>query len=305
MGMDYIGTSGWSYPSGFGKWNGIVYPRGDHGDELSYYAERFPAVEVNVSFYRIPAPAMVRGWLARTPPGFRFAVKLYRKFTHPEFYRREEGLSPEITAQDVAQVREGFDLLAAEGRLGAVLVQYPEFFTKRPETLRQLQATLETFREYPLAVELRHESWDDLQTAHVLASLPATRARIDEPFYHNLDLPPGEEETCQYWRFHGRNAEQWRKHGVGNRRYDYYYSAREVDEIAQVIEQQAPVKLDRYLFFNNHTNGSAVANAISLANRLHVKLPFHKFAHLTRHFPDLQPITGTEGGQMTLMVPFQ
>ena len=127
----YPGTSGWSYPAGYGKWNGVFYPKGRKVDELAYYAERFPAVEVNVTFYRLPSLETVRGWVERTPSSFLFSVKLFRKFTHPEFYAREEGLSPEITPEDVAGMRGVLDVLAARERLGAVLVEAPEQLMSR------------------------------------------------------------------------------------------------------------------------------------------------------------------------------
>jgi len=82
-----VGTSGWSYPSGRGTWNGIFYPpRGASGlrgaDELSFYAEHFDTVEANSTFYKPPAAATTARWVARTPAGFEFSVKLYQRFTH-------------------------------------------------------------------------------------------------------------------------------------------------------------------------------------------------------------------------------
>jgi uncharacterized protein YecE (DUF72 family) len=78
-----IGTSGWSYPSGAGTWNGVFYPAtrskraGTRGfDELRFYAEHFDTVEVNSTFYGQPRAEVTRGWAARTPPGFEFSLKL-------------------------------------------------------------------------------------------------------------------------------------------------------------------------------------------------------------------------------------
>ncbi len=120
----YIGTSGWSYPTGYGTWTGIVYPARWQGDELAYYAERFSAVEVNASFYRMPAVRVVRGWVERTPAAFRFTLKLFHKFTHPDWYARQTGQSPVVTGADIAGMRSILDVLAECGRLGALLVQY-------------------------------------------------------------------------------------------------------------------------------------------------------------------------------------
>src|SRR5499433_396713 len=86
-----IGTSGWNYPTGRGTWNGVFYPRPRHRskgfDELSFYAEHFDTVEVNSTFYGQPKAETSRNWIARTPPGFDFSIKLYQKFTHPKMYQ--------------------------------------------------------------------------------------------------------------------------------------------------------------------------------------------------------------------------
>src|SRR5215831_8246463 len=85
-----IGTSGWSYPTGKGTWNGVFYPparsRPKGFDELAFYAEHFDTVEVNSTFYGQPRAEVSRSWAARTPRGFEFSIKLYQKFTHPRMY---------------------------------------------------------------------------------------------------------------------------------------------------------------------------------------------------------------------------
>ena len=106
MGDLRIGTSGWSYPSGRGTWNGIFYPkqRPKRFDELAYYAEHFNTVEVNSTFYGQPRANVSRSWAVRTPPGFEFSLKLYQKFTHPRMYeQRVAGSLPEdVRAEDEA-----------------------------------------------------------------------------------------------------------------------------------------------------------------------------------------------------------
>ncbi len=296
----YLGTSGWSYPTGYGKWSGLFYPRRGASDELAYYAERFSAVEVNASFYRLPAPATVRGWAERTPAPFRFTMKLFRKFTHPDFYAREEGQSPEITPADVAAMRAALDPLAERGKLGALLVQYPEFFTRSEHAVAGLVRTLDAFHDYPLAVELRHRSWLASQTRDVLAHFRAALVRIDEPFFQTLDIPAAPAETLQYWRFHGRNAAEWRARGAGAKRYDYLYAPEEIDELAEIIERHRNPGQTAFVFCNNHPNAQAIANSIELAARLGLPIPFKKFAHLTAAFPRLAPLTGDGKTQMEL-----
>jgi len=79
-----IGCSGWSYPD----WEGPFYPAGmAAGDYLEWYADRFPIVEVDSTFYRPPTPRMVRGWRDRTPDGFKFALKVPQAITHQKQLR--------------------------------------------------------------------------------------------------------------------------------------------------------------------------------------------------------------------------
>ena len=77
----WIGTSGFSYP----EWKGSFYPEKIPGKEmLKYYSERFPTVEINNTFYRMPAPAMVEGWTKEVPEEFRFILKAPQRITHRE-----------------------------------------------------------------------------------------------------------------------------------------------------------------------------------------------------------------------------
>ena len=140
-----IGTSGWSYPSGKGTWNGVFYPkpRPRSFDELRFYARHFNAVEVNSTFYGQPRAEVSRSWVARTPANFEFAVKLFQKFTHPGMYRarlsstlpdeaknENQGIAElaRPNAADLDEFRRGIDPLAAAGKLGALLAQFPPSF---------------------------------------------------------------------------------------------------------------------------------------------------------------------------------
>src|SRR5688572_5660806 len=142
-----IGTSGWSYPSGKGTWNGLFYPatrskrRGTADfDELRFYAGHFDIVEVNSTFYGQPRPEAAKSWVQRTPRGFEFSLKLYQKFTHPKMFREaaltrapgSEGalldLLSQVTQSDIDEYRAGIEPLANAGRLGALLAQFPASF---------------------------------------------------------------------------------------------------------------------------------------------------------------------------------
>jgi uncharacterized protein YecE (DUF72 family) len=185
----HIGTSGWSYPSGAGTWNGVFYPpRRPRGfDELHFYAEHFDTVEVNSSFYRVPDPETTRGWLRRTPAEFTFSVKLYQKFTHPDLYIKRNNVSDwEVTAGDADDFRRAVDPIAGAQRLAAVLLQFPASFHAEPDTRAYLEWLLATFADYPLAVELRHRTWsDDASTWQLLSERGAAAVQNDEPRFRD------------------------------------------------------------------------------------------------------------------------
>ena len=147
-----IGTSGWNYPTGKGTWNGIFYPlpedRERGFDELRFYAERFNTVEVNSTFYGQPRANVTLGWVKRTPPDFEFAVKLFQKFTHPGHSPIDpDGRSPQA---DVDAFKGGIEPLAAAGKLGPLLAQFP---SQLPATRRKrvdyLAWLLKTFARLP------------------------------------------------------------------------------------------------------------------------------------------------------------
>jgi uncharacterized protein YecE (DUF72 family) len=293
-----IGTAGWHYPGGRGTWNGIVYPdrrarRGTGFDDLRYYAERFDTVEVNTSFYRPVTRNMAESWVSRTPDAFRFSLKLYQKFTHPELYAARSGTpDPTILSADVDEVHRGLEPIAASGKLGALLAQFPPSFVRDDVSREYLSWLLETFRAYPIAVELRHSSWSD-QAEDTLALLNESRAawaQIDEPkfrfsirqdFLRNV-------RGFYYMRLHGRNAAKWWKHDEAEDRYDYLYSSDELEPFAEIAEAVRTLVKKLYLYTNNHFAGKAVANAIMLRQRLGLPTPGDYPAALAERYPELQ-----------------
>jgi uncharacterized protein YecE (DUF72 family) len=281
-----IGTSGWSYPSGKGTWNGIFYPaqpgRRPRGsgtfDELRFYAEHFDTVEVNSTFYRVPAPATVRGWAERTPPGFEFSLKLYQKFTHPGMFAKATGRDPfDLGRKDVDEFRTALEPLASAGKLGALLAQFPASFKNEPDSRGYLEWLLEQFRDYPLAVELRHRGWSDdpVETLQMLGAFGAAWAQIDEPkfrFSIRQDLLPN-VKTFYYLRLHGRNAAQWWKHDASEDRYNYLYTADELAPFAEAAVEASREVKKAYLYTNNHFSAKSVANAAILKHQLGQELP--------------------------------
>lgn len=273
-----IGSSGWNYPAGQGTWNGIFYPvavKGRGGkrgakpkfDELSYYAEHFDTVEVNTTFYGQPKPAVARTWADRTPAGFEFSLKLNRALTHADI----PGV-PRLDLEAIDLYRRGIDPLAAAGKIGALLAQFPPSFKQTPESQGYLDALLQRFRDYPVAVELRHRSWSDdfSSTLSLLNSHNAALAQIDEPKFkvsiRQNQLP--NISGFYYMRLHGRNAAQWWKHDKSEDRYNYLYSASELKPFAGTADAARRLVKKFYLYFNNHFASKAVVNAVMIKEQL-------------------------------------
>ena len=286
-----IGTSGWSYPSGKGTWNGVFYPpprrRPKGFDELSFYAEHFNTVEVNNTFYAQPRPEITRGWARRTPTGFEFSVKLFQKFTHPRMFKeRVAGALPGEARHDAALVdalarpndedldafRRGIDPLASTGRLGALLAQFPASFKDDEASRDYLAALLRAFAGYPVAVELRHKSWSDAigETLALLNGSGAAWVQIDEPkfrFSIQQNYLPN-VKGFYYMRLHGRNAAKWWRHSSAEERYDYLYSADELREFSETVGAVRRLVKKAYLYTNNHFSAKSVVNAAMLKKQL-------------------------------------
>jgi uncharacterized protein YecE (DUF72 family) len=291
-----IGTSGWNYPAGRGTWNGIFYPlpraRRKGFDELSFYAEHFNTVEVNSTFYGQPRAAVCRAWADRTPNGFEFSVKLYQKFTHPGMFRKTltKSLSKAVATPlpfsdreivdalarpndaDLDEFRRGIEPLAATGKLGALLAQFPPSFKDAPVSREYLTHLLRAFHGYSVAVELRHRSWSDRigDTLALLNEFAAAWVQIDEPkfrFSIRQNYLPN-AQGCYYMRLHGRNAANWWHHDTSEDRYDYLYSADELKEFSETAGASRRLVKKLYLYTNNHFSAKSVANAAMIKKQL-------------------------------------
>ena len=291
-----IGTSGWNYPTGKGSWNGIFYPlpedRQRGFDELRFYSERFNTVEVNSTFYGQPRANAALGWVKRTPAGFEFAVKLYQKFTHPNM-----AIDPgPVTQADVDAFKGGIDPLAAAGKLGPLLIQFPASFQRSRESIDYVRWLLTAFANYALAVELRHRSWSDTSgTAQLLDEHRAAWVQIDEPKFpssirQDLKGPPAD---LYYLRLHGRNAKEWWDHAESEDRYNYFYSGEELQPIADKVRDVRAMVKKAYLFLNNHFSAQSVANAVTLKKMLDEPITARMPAEFVERFPDLAGIVST------------
>ena len=305
--MVRIGTSGWNYATGRGKWDGVFYPprrgRSKSFDELAFYAEHFNTVEVNSTFYGQPRAAVTRGWAERTPRGFEFSVKLYQKFTHPGMFekrlRRSLGDAPPDAVAELArpnladldEFRRGIEPLAAAGKLGALLAQFPASFKNGAAEHAYLADLIRAFKGYTVAVELRHKSWSD-DFGGTLALLNAEQAawvQIDEPkfkFSIRQNYLPN-VKSFYYMRLHGRNAAHWWKHEKSEDRYDYFYSAEELQEFSEIAGAAKALVKKMYLYTNNHFSAKSVANAAMIKQQLGEPLTGEYLESFRRRFPEL------------------
>jgi len=256
-----IGPAGWSYAD----WRGRVYPEGAGSkfDTLALVAKYFDAVEINSSFYHPPAPETARSWLRRIAhnPRFVFTAKLYRTFTH------ERG---KATADDEKAFREGIDPLAEAGKLGAVLIQFPWSFKNDREERSYLTQLAERFKDYPLVVELRHESWNNPRILQTLEDLGVGLCDIDQPLFADSIKPAAEvTSSIGYIRLHGRNYQNWfREEADVVERYDYLYSRDELEPWVNRIKEVAQKAKQTFVITNNHARGQSLANAFEIMAQL-------------------------------------
>lgn len=260
--MIRCGVAGWDYRD----WAGIVYPaeRPRGFDALAWLSGFFDTIEINSTFYRPPAPKTAEGWTRRVEHNarFRFTAKLYQRFTH----QRETAWS----RAEVAQVTEGLQPLQDAGRLGCVLVQFPWSF-KRDDAAREwLGDVVAAFAAFPLAIEVRHASWNVPEFYTGLAERGIGVVNIDQPLF-DKSIAPDAKVTAGvgYVRLHGRNYGNWfRDSAESHERYDYLYTKDELAGWLDRIHAVAARARETYVVTNNHWRGQAAINAAMLVGML-------------------------------------
>lgn len=289
-----IGTAGWSYKD----WDGIFYPSGMRHRKLhplEYLARFFDTTEINTSFYGPLKPELVKLWcrkVAAANPRFLFTAKLYRAFTHSPLAVMEPTSAATIrpTDEDEMRTREGLDALASEGRLGALLVQFPVSFKNTSLNREYLDRLLRQFIEYPRVVEVRDSSWNNAETLAAFTQKNVAFCNIDQPVL-GRSLAPTEHVTAPiaYVRLHGRNYDQWFDSDNRNDRYNYLYTETELAAWKDKIENVAQKAEVTYVVTNNHFEARSGVNALQLKNMLtgqRVKAP----GPLLRRYPDLKKV---------------
>ena len=264
--MIRIGPAGWSYKDWAGKVYPAPKPRGF--DPLRYLSEYFDTVEINSTFYRPAARSAAEAWIDRVSdrPRFLFTAKLWRRFTH----EREDAFG----IADVEAVHEAMRPLTDAGRLGALLLQFPWSFKRTDESRQWLDDVTRAFRSYPLVLEVRHESWNVPGFYSELAERRIGFVNIDQPhFRHSIKPSATATSPVGYVRLHGRNYDDWFREGAGvEERYDYLYSAEELDPWAERAREIGALTRETFIITNNHFQGQAIANAVMLRSKVEGRL---------------------------------
>jgi uncharacterized protein YecE (DUF72 family) len=276
----YVGTAGWSYKD----WEGIVYPaqikKSQH--PVEYLAQYIDLLEINTSFYGHIKPEWGKLWsrMARAVnPEFLFTAKLNRAFTHSPIAVLESTSAETIraTEKDEQLAKEGLDSVANENTLGALLMQFPISFKNTYGNRDYLDSLTEKFKQYPLVIEVRHNSWTNEDTLRYFAEKSIAFCNIDQPRLGDA-VRPSEHVTAPigYVRLHGRNYEQWFDSDSRNDRYNYLYTERELESWKGRIDAIAEKAKKTFVVANNHFEGKAAVNALQLKSMLKggpVKVP--------------------------------
>ncbi len=236
-----IGTSGWSYD----HWTGVLYPpKLAATRRLAVYVEEFDTVELNASFYRWPTPARFTQWRDQLPDGFTMTVKAPRGLTHA----RRLG-SPE---QWIERIAAGWDALG--NRRAALLVQLHPAQQRDDERLDHFLSAVPDL--IPVAMELRHPSWDDPAVYDLLRGHGAAYVVMSGP---GLPCVVTATAGLAYLRLHGPGEEAM---------YSGSYDTEELRRWAREIRAWDAEGRDVLVYFNNDLGGHAVRNAQELRSML-------------------------------------
>ncbi|MBV8387648.1 MAG: DUF72 domain-containing protein [Acidimicrobiia bacterium] len=274
------------------------YPRRSMtaAQRLAFYASQFPVVEADSTYYFPPTPEMSESWVERTPDGFTMNVKAYSLLTgHPTL---PQSLWPDLQAEVASEHRDKRSLYAnhlppdaveeawdrfrhalmplhSAGKLGAVLLQYPRWFTPKEANREELATARRRLPDYDVCVEFRNGRWlagDEAdRTFEFLEQEHLAYVCVDEPQGFDSSLPPVVAVTSDLAvvRFHGRNAETWTADvPSASFRFRYRYEPEELEEWVPRIEEVAASAKEVHVLMNNCYRDYAVDNGAEMARLL-------------------------------------
>jgi uncharacterized protein YecE (DUF72 family) len=288
------GVSAWTEPTLIKESD--FYPKTARSaeDRLKFYASKFPITEVDSTYYFPPSERNSALWIERTPPEFVFNIKAYALLTqHPAKTESlwkdvREALPEEVTAkknvymsalpdelQQEAWQRFGDALmpLHSAGKLGAVLMQFPQWFVISRKNKDYILEASERLPNFRLAIEFRHKSWmeprNQEETLGFLERHDLPFVCVDEPQGFDSSVPPVAAATAKdlaMVRFHGRNEAVWeKKTRTAAERFEYEYSPKELKEWVPKLEELASQARETHVIMNNCYRDYATNNASQLA----------------------------------------
>ncbi len=244
------------------------YPRGVSTPKarLAYYAERFDTVEVDSPYYHLPDPAVTGNWAQRTPPEFMFHVKAHKTMTLHEAAEREA----------FAEFRASLEPLELSGKLRGILLQYHPRFVKSAAAMARARAGPGAPRPARAARRVPPPLVDGAGRTRGHARVPrAQRARLrlrghaDDPRLERRRPHAVATHPVAYVRFHGRNEKTWNiKAEKSSERFNWMYSAEELEEWVQKLGQLADEADEVYAMFNNNRDDFAPRSAAILRGLL-------------------------------------
>ena len=290
------GSCSWTDPTLVkdGDW----YPKRTMSAEerLRFYAEQFPLTEIDSTYYAPPSEQQARLWAERTPDGFRFDVKAYSLLTgHPTrpkslWKDMRERLDPDaegkrnIYAHHLPPdaIEEAWRRFAAAlrplhdaGRLGAVLFQYPRWFTPKKDNRKELSALRQRLPDYRIAVEFRSPRWlaearDRERTLRTLTDDGLVFVGVDAPEVSELPRVFAVTNPELFTvRFHGRADKTWNDTSrSAAERFRYRYKAEELQELVPELAEHAHEARETHLLMNNCYRDYSVRNAGELRDLL-------------------------------------
>ena len=292
-----IGTAGWTdrtlLPAG------LFYPGGVETaeDRLRYYASQFPLVEIDSSYYGLPVRRNSELWAARTPDGFRFDIKAYALMTgHPTEVARlpralrealpasvaaqrrvyPRDLPPEIYDEVWSIFRDAIQPLVDAGRLGSVLLQYPQWFMPGNAARNALLEARDRLGDISCTIEFRNRGWFESRsrdrTLGFLSDHALPYVIVDEPQGLPNSVPPIAAVTAPALaivRFHGRRDDVWNRRGVSVAdKYRYLYDRDELASWVPRVLDVAEKAEETHIVFNNCYANYGTTNAREMSAML-------------------------------------
>jgi uncharacterized protein YecE (DUF72 family) len=284
-----VGTASWTDKTLIGC--GRFYPPACKTAEqrLRFYAQEFPLVEVDSSFYAMPLPQTAQLWAERTPPDFTFNVKAFRLFTGhqtlPTTFPRDvqkalgadagrtvyyEKLPAEIRDELWRRFIEALAPLEHAGKLGAVHFQFAPWLLRNRASIAHVEHCVEKMQGHLVAAEFRHGTW--FHGEHLERTLEWERALglvhtvVDSPQGFANCVPCVWDVTSPKLaivRLHGRNKETWNKKGLAasSARFDYWYSADELAAMAPEMRHLSSLAQRVHVIFNTNFEDQGQVNA--------------------------------------------